>query len=50
VIRFDKEASFLNPLTGKTENFPSIDDAPTMDLSVIVPAYDEEERRKFEPY
>jgi hypothetical protein len=46
VIRFDKEKSFLNPQTGKEEKFPSIVDEPTIDLSVVVPAYDEEERRK----
>ena len=32
---------------GKPKKFPSIDDAATKTLSVIVPAYNEEERCKF---
>jgi dolichyl-phosphate beta-glucosyltransferase len=48
VIRFDKEKYFSNPKSGQQEKFPTIDDEPTIDLSVIVPAYDEQDRRKLQ--
>nr|CAG4649606.1 EOG090X0BIY [Scapholeberis mucronata]SVE93822.1 EOG090X0BIY [Scapholeberis mucronata] len=44
VVRFKEEYSFLNPQTGERELFPSIEDNPTILLSVIVPAYNEEKR------
>jgi hypothetical protein len=34
----------LNPKSGEKEPFPSIEDEPTVLLSVIVPAYNEEKR------
>jgi dolichyl-phosphate beta-glucosyltransferase len=44
IHRFDDEKYYENPKTGKKEEFPSIDNPPTLDLSVIIPAYDEEKR------
>ena len=34
----------MDPATGKVEVFPSIHEAPSVELSVIVPAYEEEKR------
>lgn len=47
VKRNKGEDVFLNPNTNKYEKFPSLDDLPTIHLSVIVPAFDEEVRRKY---
>lgn len=43
----DKENYFVNTKSeeGRTK-FPSIDDPPEIDLSIIVPAYNEESRRR----
>lgn len=46
VRRNEKEKYFIRADNGEKENFPSIVDEPTIHLSVIVPAYDEEERCK----
>lgn len=46
IVRHREEKSFEDPVTGEKQNFPSIDDDPEVGLSVIVPAYDEEARRK----
>lgn len=43
--RYESESFFTDPKHGNTkQNFPSLEDAPSTDLSVIVPAYNEEER------
>lgn len=46
IRRHDEEKYFTDPVTGQKEPFPTIEDEPTVELSVIVPAYDEEKRRK----
>lgn len=33
--------------TGEQQPFPDISEAPSVQLSVVVPAFDEEHRRKF---
>lgn len=42
--RYDSEKYFVDPKKKKNIDFPSIHDPPNIDLSVIVPAYNEEER------
>ncbi|XP_071951572.1 dolichyl-phosphate beta-glucosyltransferase-like [Antedon mediterranea] len=43
--RFESEKYFLNPNNGNEKvSFPSIDDPPNIELSVVVPSYNEEER------
>lgn len=42
--RSDQEKVFLDPKEGKTTAFSSLTDPPSIDLSIIVPAYNEEER------
>ncbi|XP_044256113.1 dolichyl-phosphate beta-glucosyltransferase [Tribolium madens] len=44
ILRSKKEKEFLDPVTGNTILFPSIEDKPSKKLSVIVPAYNEENR------
>lgn len=44
--RNDEESYFVDE-HGKTIKFPSLADNPTVDLSVIVPAYNEQYRREF---
>nr|XP_022921173.1 dolichyl-phosphate beta-glucosyltransferase [Onthophagus taurus] len=44
IIRTKKEKYFRNPITGENVVFPTLNENPTLDLSVIVPAYNEEER------
>jgi dolichyl-phosphate beta-glucosyltransferase len=46
VHRSKKEMSFLDPKTGQTIEFPSLNEPWSIHLSVIVPAYEEEVRRK----
>lgn len=47
VERDEQEKSFLNTNEGVRIAFPSIDEPFSVLLSVIVPAFDEEVRRKF---
>lgn len=42
--RSDQEKFFLDPKKGISLPFPGLTDPPSVDLSVIVPAYNEEER------
>jgi len=44
VLRSEKEMSFLDPKTGQTNEFPSLNEQWSIHLSVIVPAYEEEVR------
>ncbi|XP_017465014.1 PREDICTED: dolichyl-phosphate beta-glucosyltransferase [Rhagoletis zephyria] len=44
IKRRKEETHFLDPIAIQNVNFPSISDAPTLDLSVIIPAYNEEQR------
>ena len=43
---FESEKYFLTRPNGSKEKFPSINEKATIDLSVIVPSYNEEERCK----
>ena len=46
--RHESEKFFTDPKKKDSKlRFPSISDPPSIDLSVIVPAYNEEERREF---
>lgn len=45
--RNDEESYFIDE-HGKNVKFPSLADDPTVDLSVIVPAYNEQYRCKFD--
>nr|AEE62757.1 unknown [Dendroctonus ponderosae] len=44
IFRSKKERQFFDPATGVYINFPAISDKRSLNLSVIVPAYNEEER------
>ncbi|XP_055632213.1 dolichyl-phosphate beta-glucosyltransferase isoform X2 [Toxorhynchites rutilus septentrionalis] len=44
IVRHKKELYFTNPVTGNDEEFPSLEDQPSLELSVIIPAFDEEKR------
>ncbi|XP_068143896.1 dolichyl-phosphate beta-glucosyltransferase [Drosophila tropicalis] len=44
IVRHKDEETFLDPKTIKNVDFPSIEEPPTLELSVIVPAYNEEKR------
>lgn len=41
-----EEESYLDPKTKKKLKFPNIKEAQSVNLSVVVPAYNEEERRE----
>ncbi|BFF95530.1 dolichyl-phosphate beta-glucosyltransferase [Drosophila madeirensis] len=47
IVRHADEKSFLDPQSIQTIAFPCIEDAPTLELSVIVPSYNEEKRLPF---
>lgn len=47
IHRFESENFFYNPKNEKTEPFPSIEDNWSIHLSVIIPAYNEEERCEY---
>ncbi|XP_017047802.1 dolichyl-phosphate beta-glucosyltransferase [Drosophila ficusphila] len=44
IRRLKDEETFLDPNSIETVTFPSLEDSPSLDLSVIVPAYNEEQR------
>ncbi|KAH8353058.1 hypothetical protein KR084_008632 [Drosophila pseudotakahashii] len=44
IRRHKDEETFLDPHSIKTVTFPSLEDSPSLELSVIVPAYNEEQR------
>lgn len=44
---YESEKFFRDTAAGKQLEFPSIKDAPTKSLSVIIPAYNEENRCKY---
>ncbi|RZC32721.1 dolichyl-phosphate beta-glucosyltransferase [Asbolus verrucosus] len=44
IVRSKKEKEFIDPVTGDVVLFPSINDESSVQLSVVVPAYNEEER------
>lgn len=44
IKRRKEEKHFLDPIRILNVDFPSVEDAPTVDLSVIIPAYNEEQR------
>lgn len=44
VIKRHKDEEYFEDPDGKKSKFPSIDDDPSIELSVIIPAYDEEKR------
>lgn len=39
-----EDRTFVDPVSGDVKPFPSLNDAPTLDLTVVVPAYNEERR------
>lgn len=45
IKRDKKEKYFKNSGNGESQEFPSIDDEPSVELSVVIPAFDEEQRR-----
>lgn len=45
--RSKKEKLFLDSISGDSLEFPSIDDKQSIHLTVVVPAYEEEERCKY---
>uniref|UniRef100_A0A1B0D386 Dolichyl-phosphate beta-glucosyltransferase n=1 Tax=Phlebotomus papatasi TaxID=29031 RepID=A0A1B0D386_PHLPP len=44
IVRHKEENYFTDPVTQTRQEFPSIEEEPALDLSVIVPAYNEEDR------
>ncbi|KAG5675288.1 hypothetical protein PVAND_005200 [Polypedilum vanderplanki] len=44
IKRHKQEEYFFDPVSNEKHLFSSIDDEPTLELSVIIPAYDEEKR------
>ncbi|CAG9762348.1 unnamed protein product [Ceutorhynchus assimilis] len=44
VYRSKKELHFYDPVNGEEIKFPSINDNPSVNLSIVVPAYNEEKR------
>uniref|UniRef100_A0A182ILP1 Dolichyl-phosphate beta-glucosyltransferase n=1 Tax=Anopheles atroparvus TaxID=41427 RepID=A0A182ILP1_ANOAO len=44
IVRFKDEQFYEDPATGDNQPFPSLEDEPTLKLSVIIPAFDEEKR------
>lgn len=46
IRRTKREKCFVNPANGEVLEFPSLKDECSLDLSVIVPAYNEEARCK----
>lgn len=44
VIKRFKDEEYFEDTFGRKSKFPSIDDDPTIELSVIIPAYEEEKR------
>ncbi|XP_055917400.1 dolichyl-phosphate beta-glucosyltransferase [Eupeodes corollae] len=44
IKRHKEEKYFVDPNSIKKVDFPSIDDEPSVDLSVVIPAYEEENR------
>lgn len=44
IKRRKEERHFLDPVKIQNVDFPSVEDAPTVHLSVIIPAYNEEQR------
>lgn len=44
IKRHKEEKYFVDPNAIKKVDFPSIDDDPTVDLTVVIPAYEEEKR------
>lgn len=44
IKRHKEEEFFFDPTSGKKHLFPSIEDEPSVELSIIIPAYEEEKR------
>lgn len=44
VLRSKKEKRFIDPLTAQSQLFPSIEDDASVHLTVVIPAYNEEDR------
>jgi dolichyl-phosphate beta-glucosyltransferase len=47
VLRSKKEMTFFDPKSGQTSEFPSLSEPWSIHLSVVIPAYEEEIRRKY---
>ena len=50
MLRYKDEKHYLDPSTGEKKAFPSLEDDWSVNISVIVPAYNEEERRNNNSY
>lgn len=46
IYRYESEMSFTNPKTKEKVKFASVFDPSTISLSIVVPAYNEEQRSK----
>lgn len=44
IVRHEEEKYFSDPISKTKEPFPSLNESPTLSLSVIVPAYEEQDR------
>ena len=47
VYMFESEKTFLNPKTKEKVKFASVFEKSSINLSVVVPAYNEEQRSKY---
>lgn len=47
IVRYEDEKYYSDPVSKTKQPFPSINDSPRIALSVIVPAYEEEQRCEF---
>lgn len=48
IIRHDDEKYYFDPVLKQKQPFPSINESPRISLSVVVPAYEEEQRCEFD--
>lgn len=48
IIRYEEEKYYTDPVTKTKQPFPSINESPRIALSVVVPAYEEEQRREYD--
>ena len=46
ITRYECEKTFIDVTTDKSQGFPFLEEKPTVVLSVIVPAYNEQDRCK----
>ena len=46
IVRYESEKTFIDVTTDKSQEFPFLEEEPNVILSVIVPAYNEQDRCK----